>query len=295
MDMYGCYGCPLRRQDMDYGMNETGYAPTAGAGSGTPPAPGAGYGTAPGAGTTYGMAPGAGTGYGMGSGTSAGLGMSPGVGAGFGMAPGAGTGLGMGSDSGAGLGMGPGAGAGFGMAPVAGTNYGMMGPGMAPESGTGYGMTPAAGYTPAPADGAWAVPGAMPYSQMPGYPQVLWQEMESERDMHRLWEMYPEAAKDILPYVQEECDKMEYEGSIMYDEYPDRVMVSRIRNSIYDRVQDRYDLPQEGTPDEVFAMNRETARRYPPRKNWLGDLIDVLLFQEMHRRRCRRRNCRGWR
>lgn len=135
----------------------------------------------------------------------------------------------------------------------------------------------------------------MPYYQMPGYPQILWQEMESERDMQKLKEMYPDAAKEILPYVEEECDKMEYDGSVMFDEYPDRVMMGRIRNNIYDRVKDRYELPEEGDKDEVLAMNRETRRRYPPRKNWLGDMIDVLLFQEMHRRRCRHRNCRGWR
>lgn len=137
--------------------------------------------------------------------------------------------------------------------------------------------------------------GAMPYYQMPGYPQTLWQEMESERDSRRLKEMYPDAAKEILPYVEEECDKMEYDGSVMFDEYPDRVMTGRIRNNIYDRVKDRFDLPEDSDRDEMFAMNQETRRRYPPRKNWLGDLVDVLLFQEMHRRRCRHRNCRGWR
>ena len=42
----------------------------------------------------------------------------------------------------------------------------------------------------------------------------------------------------------------------------------------------------------MMAMQQETRRRYPPRKNWLGDMIEVLLYQEMFRRRCRRRNCR---
>lgn len=138
-------------------------------------------------------------------------------------------------------------------------------------------------------------PSVMPYYQMPGYPQTLWQEMESERDARKLKEMYPDAAKEILPYVEEECDKMEYDGSVMFDEYPDRVMMGKIRNNIYDRVKGRFELPEDEDRDEVFAMNRETRRRYPPRKNWMGDLIDVLLFQEMHRRRCRHRNCRGWR
>ena len=31
----------------------------------------------------------------------------------------------------------------------------------------------------------------------------------------------------------------------------------------------------------------------PPRNSWLRDAIDVMTYQEMHRRRCRRRNCRN--
>ena len=88
-----------------------------------------------------------------------------------------------------------------------------------------------------------AANGEMPYYQMPGYPQALWQEMESDKDMQKLKEMYPDAAKEILPYIEEECDKMEYEGSVMFDEYPDRVMMGKIRNTIYDKVKDKYELP----------------------------------------------------
>ena len=45
---------------------------------------------------------------------------------------------------------------------------------------------------------------------------------------------------------------------------------------------------------KTLAMNRETYRRYPPEQNWLSDLIQTLLVDEMFRRRCRRRNCRKW-
>ena len=38
--------------------------------------------------------------------------------------------------------------------------------------------------------------------------------------------MYPMSAKKILPYVEEECDRMEYEGSMIYDEYPGPVCFS---------------------------------------------------------------------
>ena len=115
------------------------------------------------------------------------------------------------------------------------------------------------------------------------------------RDYSYMKSAYPDTAKRLLPFIEEECDRLEYDGSMMFDEYPDRVMMGKIRNTIYDKVKDKYELPEDGDKDEVLAMNRETRRRYPPRKNWLGDMIDVLLFQEMHRRRCRHRNCRGWR
>ena len=52
----------------------------------------------------------------------------------------------------------------------------------------------------------------------------------------------------------------------------------------------------EGVPGlaKTLAMNRETYRRYPPEQNWLSDLIQTLLVDEMFRRRCRRRNCQKW-
>lgn len=134
----------------------------------------------------------------------------------------------------------------------------------------------------------------IPFYQFYGYPQTFMEEQENERDMERMKEMYPECAKDILQHVEEECDKMEYEGSVMFDERPDQIMIFKIRDGIYDKVKDKYDVKEMEDKDEVFVMNRETRRRYPPRKNWLNDMIEVMLFQEMHRRRCRHRNCRRW-
>lgn len=136
----------------------------------------------------------------------------------------------------------------------------------------------------------------LPYYQTYGFsnaPGAYQDEQEYERDMQRFKEMYPDAAKKIMQYVEEECDKMEYDGSVMFEEQPDRVMLLKIINEIYDKVQDQFDLPQEEEKEEVFTMNMDRNRR-PPRKNWLGDMVQVLLFQEMHRRRCRHRNCKRW-
>ena len=44
--------------------------------------------------------------------------------------------------------------------------------------------------------------------------------------------MYPAAIKGYQAKVEAVCDRMEYEGSPMYDEYPDRVMLDRICRQI---------------------------------------------------------------
>ena len=57
-------------------------------------------------------------------------------------------------------------------------------------------------------------------------------EMEYEKDMERMKELYPKEVKTILSYVEDECDKMEYEGSLMFDEYPDRLMLEQVAERI---------------------------------------------------------------
>ncbi|MCI7812098.1 MAG: hypothetical protein SO016_02635 [Lachnospiraceae bacterium] len=129
------------------------------------------------------------------------------------------------------------------------------------------------------------------YGQMPDY---YMEDQENERDMERMKEMYPDIAKEIAKHVEEECDKMEYEGSMMFDEVPDKVMMRRIAGTIYDKVKDQYQVEETEDQDEALMMNQEARKRYPPRKNWLGDFVETMLYQEIHRRRCRRRGCRRW-
>jgi len=141
--------------------------------------------------------------------------------------------------------------------------------------------------------GAESSPEPTPYYQMYGYSQMFMEEQGNEIDVDRLKEMYPETAKHILTFVEDECDKLEYEGSFMFDERPDVNSLSKIKNEIYDQVKGKYDLPTEEDSKEIYTMNWEKNRRFPPGKNWLGDMVEVLLLQEMFRRRCRFRNCCG--
>lgn len=119
-------------------------------------------------------------------------------------------------------------------------------------------------------------------------------EMEYEKDMERMKELYPKDVGQILEFVEDECDKMEYEGSLMFDEYPDRLMMEMIVDRIYQQVQGNgADLETEQYRDE-----RRPGHRPPPpppgRGDHLRNLIGVVLNNEMYRRRCRHRRCRRW-
>ena len=98
--------------------------------------------------------------------------------------------------------------------------------------------------------------------------------MELEKEFSLMKSYYPETARKIQEKVEEECDLLDYEGSRMYDEYPDRYMLYHLGKKIVDEVKQESEL--ETMSDSL-----------------LGDLAEVLLFHEISRRRCRRRRCRG--
>lgn len=133
-------------------------------------------------------------------------------------------------------------------------------------------------------------------------------EMEYERDMERMKDLYPEEAKRIQKLVEDECDKLEYEGSMMFDEYPDRVMLRVICDRIYLLATQPQEQPApELEAEQVEELNFRWNPGPPPGPGWppgpgrppsnnpgLGNLIEVLLYNEMYKRRCRHNRCRRW-
>lgn len=110
----------------------------------------------------------------------------------------------------------------------------------------------------------------LPFYMTHPMPLLYDDERVMRRDLDYMKSIYPNAAKRLLPYVEEECDRMEYDGSMMYDEYPDRLGLRLMCRRIYDRAKD-----QEENPGE-----------------WLRDLIEVMSYQELLRRRSEHRNIR---
>ena len=97
-------------------------------------------------------------------------------------------------------------------------------------------------------------------------------DAEDERDLAYMREMHPEQVRTIMRHVEELCDRMDYEGSMMYDEYPDQLSLMKKSREIW-----------------KLAQEREQFGEAAPEWEQMQDLIGVLLLQEMLRRRKRQR------
>ena len=114
----------------------------------------------------------------------------------------------------------------------------------------------------------------LPYYMAYPMPLLYDDDKIEKRDLEYMKSLYPMMAKKVLPYVEEECERMEYEGSVIYDEYPDQLQIRMMCNRIYNKVKDMEE--EEGTE----------------REEWLRELIQIMLFHELHQRRCNHRRYR---
>ncbi|MFQ9510637.1 MAG: hypothetical protein ACLRZ7_06955 [Lachnospiraceae bacterium] len=173
-----------------------------------------------------------------------------------------------------------------------------------------------------PMNSTWQMNGMMPYNQgMYQYDNYRMPEddINEEKEMEYFRSMYPHKMERVQEYVEEQCDKMDYEGSPIYDEYPDKIALYKLARAIFDLVraddlfmndvqqnmniqpseeemedqdEDNFEMKQLLGPGFGRPGRRRPHHPRPPQRNWLEDVVDVLLVNEVHRRRCRRRNCR---
>jgi len=140
------------------------------------------------------------------------------------------------------------------------------------------------------------------YYQMPFYMTYPMQnlylmEMEYEKDMERMKELYPREVQNLQKMIERRCDEMEYEGSRMYDENPDRRMLEEEVRRILEkflRENPQYENmrpPIQPMPrsEDLMAQNRGYDDN-----TWLRSLIGILFHDEIYRRRCRHRRCNRW-
>ena len=78
---------------------------------------------------------------------------------------------------------------------------------------------------------------------------------------------YPPHIQRMQEITEGDCDELDYEGSMIYDECPDRVRLGLARDRIFDRMR------QDSVPE---AINQE---------DFAKDVAETLLYQEILARR----------
>lgn len=113
----------------------------------------------------------------------------------------------------------------------------------------------------------------MPFYMTYPLPMYYQEEDSIIRDLEYLQQMYPAEAKRYQKVIAGILDKLDYEGSMIYDEYPDKWQLYKLSKDILDRIK----------RDEEKADSKEEI---PPEKwEWMGDLVQILLFYEIYKRR----------
>lgn len=112
------------------------------------------------------------------------------------------------------------------------------------------------------------------------YPGYMGAEQEKRllQDLEYLQETYPNEIKKYQRKVAEILDKYDYEGSMIYDEYPDRYSLRRLAATVTNILKrEEIMLPVEERSSEEKWI-------------WMEDVLQVLLCNEIYKRRHGRRS-----
>lgn len=105
------------------------------------------------------------------------------------------------------------------------------------------------------------------------YPMPLFYEEEDTvmRDLEYLQEMYPKEARRYQQKVGRLLDRFDYDGSVIYDDYPDRLAVYKMAQ----------DMMAAITREETEAGREISPEKLPQ----ITEIVQILLCNEIYKRR----------
>lgn len=145
----------------------------------------------------------------------------------------------------------------------------------------------------------------MPFYMTYPMPMAYEDEDVMLRDLEYLQQMYPQDAKKYQKKIVSVLDKMDYEGSMIYDDYPDQFMLYKLSRDITEMIRkdeiaemaksaEQTNASMAGgaasdrDSDDAASGNTDNAMNTdlsPERWKQVGDLVQVLLFYEIYKRR----------
>ena len=105
------------------------------------------------------------------------------------------------------------------------------------------------------------------------YPLPIYAQEEDTmmRDLEYLQQMYPTEAKKYQKRIANVLDKIDYDGSLIYDEYPCKWQMYRLVENILAILRKEAQRNKEIISEEKWV--------------WIEDMVQILLCHEIYRRR----------
>lgn len=121
------------------------------------------------------------------------------------------------------------------------------------------------------------------------YPLPMYYEEEDTvtRDLEYLQQMYPSEAKRYQKIIADVLTRMDYEGSCIYDEYPDKWQLYRLTQIIMDKIKrmEGADIAAAEGTDGLSETGIEVSAQKEKPWEWIEEFVQVLLYYEIYKKR----------
>ena len=115
----------------------------------------------------------------------------------------------------------------------------------------------------------------LPFYMTYPMPYRFFEENEMVKDLEYLQQMYPARAKRYQKRIAEILNRLDYTGSMIYDEYPDKLMLYRLARDVTDTLRREETENQDGEDDHDWKS--------------IEEMIQLLLFYEILKMRGNRK------
>lgn len=126
------------------------------------------------------------------------------------------------------------------------------------------------------------------YSGFPRYQD--WNQMNEDQmmeDLEYLQQMYPMYAKRYQVKIFDLLNRVDFDGSMIYDQYPDKWQLEQLVNTIMQLIETE-EMNREDM--EILQEPMMSMEDWQTRKPWIRELVTVLLYYEILKRRKKRKS-----
>lgn len=121
------------------------------------------------------------------------------------------------------------------------------------------------------------------------YPLPMYYEEEDTvtRDLEYLQQMYPTEARRYQKIIADVLGQMDYEGSCIYDEYPDKWQLYRLTQIIMDKIKriECADITTAESAGVLSGTDSEVSTKKEKPWEWIEEFVQVLLYYEIYKKR----------